>query len=94
MGYPTTVKKVWVSSYCCNSAQNTQEKWLYRPKRRPQIFFFFVLRPTNQPRIFKIFEGAEFGLGVQIGVTEAAGITNAPPGGQQVRYASIYIFYI
>lgn len=40
-------------------------------------------RPAKQPRLFKVFEQAEFGLGVQIGVAEAAGVTSAPPGGQQ-----------
>jgi len=24
-------------SYCCRSAQNTHEKWLYRPRRQPQF---------------------------------------------------------
>lgn len=39
--------------------------------------------PAKQPRLFKLFEKAEFGLGVQIGVAESAGVTSAPPGGQQ-----------
>jgi len=42
-----------------------------------------LAQQSKQPRLFKIFEGAEFGLGVQIGVAEAARILDAPPGTEQ-----------